>query len=93
MTNFTQALERIDRLLEEMKDAPTIEYRTCNMQLRDTLAYHATNILELARVAEGLQAVLEHAVELGHLGEGSTLNWAKQEIAKLDALMKKGEKR
>lgn len=34
--------------------------------------------IEQAKRANAMEAVLQHALELGHLGEGSTANWAKQ---------------
>ena len=39
------------------------------------------NLLEQARRANALAAMVQHALELGHLGEGSTATWARKALA------------
>lgn len=46
-----------------------------------TTHYERSMLIEQCKRANALQKAVEHAIELGYLGVGSTANWVKKELA------------
>lgn len=85
---FAQALARIEELSKLMKGIRLFGHAVRRDELRELCDQHADAIVQLGKVAAEMFAVLEHAKEFGHLGGGSTANWASQVSKAYDKLLK-----